>query len=77
MMWSIGLRQLVEEAPEAFEIGDVECRTAQRAELACCVLDAFRVAAGEDDIGALGACLLSRLEADSRAAAKQDDCLPG
>jgi hypothetical protein len=70
-------RKLVEEAPEAFEIGGVEGRTAQRAELACGVLNAFRVATGEYDLGALGPCSLSRLEADSRATAEHDDRLPG
>ena len=70
-------RQLVEEPLEALEVGGVERRTAQRAELACGVLEAFRVAAGENDIGALGPCSPGRLEPDPRAAADHDDRLPG
>jgi hypothetical protein len=71
------LRQLVEEALKALEIGGVERRTAQRADLACGMLDAFRVAAGENDLGALGPRLLSGLEAHARAAAEDNDRLPG
>jgi hypothetical protein len=67
-------RQIVEEPLEALEVGGVACRTAQRAELACGMLEAFRVAAGENDIGALGPCSPGRLQPDPRA--DHDDRLP-
>ena len=71
------LPQLVEEAPEAVEIGGVERLTAQRADFARGLLDAVRVAAGENDLGALEPRSLSRFKTDPRAAAEQNDRLPG
>jgi hypothetical protein len=50
-------RQFVEEPLEALEVGGVERRTAQRAELPCGVLEAFRVAASENQIGPFSALL--------------------
>jgi hypothetical protein len=70
-------RQLVEEALKPVEVGGVEGRTAERAELACGVLEALGVAARENDIGALGPCSPGRLEPDARAAADHDDGLRG
>jgi len=51
------LGKALEEPLETVEIGGVERRGAQRAELARGVLQALGVAAGEDDLGAFGARL--------------------
>jgi hypothetical protein len=40
------------------------------------VLEALRVAAGEDDVGSFGACASGCLKSDSGAAADHDDGLP-
>ena len=69
--------QLVEEPIEALEVGGVKRRNAQRAKFACGALEAFRVAGGENDIGALGPRSPGRLQPDPRAAADHDDRLPG
>src|SRR5262249_45656234 len=68
--------QLVEKPLEAIEVRRVEGGTAQSVELERRVLEALRVAAGEDDVGSLGACSSGCLESDSRAAADHDDGLP-
>ena len=68
-------RQLVEEPIEALEVGSVERRTAQRAELACGMLEAFRVAAGENQLGPLSACSSARFEPDAGTTADHDDGL--
>src|SRR6202034_4133095 len=70
-------RQPVEEPLEALEVGGVEGCTAERAELACGVLKALGVAAGENDMGTLGPCSHGRPETDPRAAADHDDGLSG
>ena len=67
--------QLVEELLEPVEVGGVEGRRAPRAELGRGALEALGVAAGEDDVGALGAGAPGGLEADAGAAADHDDGL--
>ena len=47
----------------------------ERAELARGALEALGIAAGEDDVGALGARAPGRLEPDAGAAADHDDGL--
>jgi hypothetical protein len=72
-----GRGQPLEEAVQAIEIGGVERLRAQRADLARRLLKPVRVPSGEDDVGALGAGQPRGLQPDARAAADQDDCLPG
>jgi hypothetical protein len=69
-------RQLVEEPLEALEVGGVERRTAQRTEFVRGVLDAFRIAAGENQLGPSSACSPTRFEPDAGATADDDDGLP-
>jgi hypothetical protein len=69
-------RQLIEEPLEATEVSRVEGGTAQCVELKRRLLEALRVAAGEDDAGPLAAYSSGCLESDSGAAADHDDGLP-
>ncbi len=55
----------------------VGASTAQRADLGRRLLEPARVTGDEDDSGALGACEPGGLQTDARAAADQDDGLPG
>ena len=68
--------QLVEEPPESFEVGRVECGDAGP-ELEASAVQAIRVTGGEDHVGAIGAGAPGRLEPDARAAADHDDGLAG
>jgi hypothetical protein len=72
--WSLS-RQLVEEPLQRDRIVRVEGGGAPRADVARCLLEALRVAAHEDDFGALRACQPSGLQSDAGAAADQDDGL--
>jgi hypothetical protein len=65
----------VEEARKRLGVCGVECRGAERAELARWLLKAFGITAGEDHLGAFGPCLPGGFEPDSRAAADHDDSL--
>jgi hypothetical protein len=67
--------QVLEELREAIRIGGVERRAAARAQLARGLLEAFRVAAGDDDLGPRGASTARRLQPDAGAAAEYDDGL--
>jgi hypothetical protein len=70
-----GCGQLVEKPREPFEVGGVKGR-AHRVELARGALEALGIPAGEDQVGALGACSPGRSEPDAGAAADHDDGLP-
>jgi hypothetical protein len=67
--------QVTEEPFARSWAGGIEGGAAQRAEFARGVLQALGIAAGEDDVGALGAGSPGCLEPDSGAAAGHDDCL--
>src|ERR1700719_1203723 len=69
--------QFSEELLEPLKVGGVERCGAQRADLACGLLKAFRVAADKNDTRAFGSCSSGCLEPDSQAAADYDDLLPG
>ena len=75
MTWSIGADSVLEELLEPVGVGGVEGRGAHGAELAGRALEALGVAAGEDDVGALGARPPGGLEPDAGAAADHDDGL--
>src|SRR5215208_3973405 len=66
----------MEEPREAFRIGGVEGSAAAGAELARGVLQALGIAAGEDDLGAFGACPAGGFEPDPGTAADDHDDLP-
>src|SRR5215207_2946825 len=66
----------MEEPREAFRIGGVEGSAAPGAKLARGVLQALGVAAGENDLGAFGACPAGGFEADPGAPADDHDELP-
>ena len=74
--WSIGAGRLVEEPLQRCRVGGVEGGGAPRADVARRLLEALGIAAGEDDVGALGAGAPGGLEPDAGAAADQDDGLP-
>ena len=57
-------------------IGGVERFRAERTEPAAWLLEALRITAGEDHLGALRPSAPGRLQPDSRAAADHDDGLP-
>lgn len=61
--------QSAEEPVEDSRIGGVEGRRAQRADFLRGVLKPLGIAAGQDDIGALGAGAAGGLEPDAGAAA--------
>jgi len=69
--------QFLEETIESVLIGGVEGHTAQRADFGRGPIEAVGIAAGQNDVGALGAGEPSRLEPDAGAAADHHDCLPG
>jgi hypothetical protein len=69
--------QVAEEPVEGGRIGGVEGRRAQRADFLSGVLKPLGIAAGQDDIGALGAGAAGGLEPDAGAAADHHDGLPG
>ena len=71
------LRQLAEEPVERRQVRRVERRGLERPDFVGGVLQLLRVAAGEDDVGALVACFTGRLESHARAAADHHDGLPG
>jgi hypothetical protein len=68
--------QLVEEPLEPVEVGGIEGHGALRAEFGRGPLEALETAAGQDDVGALGAGAAGGLKPDARAAADHDDGLP-
>src|SRR5215472_9321015 len=63
-------RQLVEELPQAIEVGG-----AQRVELARGALEALGISAGEDQLDPFTACSSGRFEPDAGGAADYDDGL--
>jgi hypothetical protein len=67
--------EILEERLQGGRIVGVEGGGALHVELARCLLEAFGVAAGEDDAGALGAGSPGRFQPDARAAADHDDGL--
>jgi hypothetical protein len=69
-------RQVPEELLERTRLGGIEGRAAQRAELGRSALQALGVAAGEDQVGSLGARPPGGFEPDAGAAADHDDGLP-
>ena len=69
-------RQAPEESLQCSRIVGVERRSAQRLELPGGELEAFGIAAGEDQARPLGACSPGRFEPDAGAAADHDDSLP-
>jgi len=71
------LGQVGKEPVECGRIGDVEGRSLPRADLGGSVPQALGVAAGQDDIGALGAGPAGGFEPDAAAAADHHDGLPG
>ena len=73
----VDLREVAEEALEPIAVVGVERRGADRPDLARRGLEAVGVAAGEDDVGPLGAGAPGGLEADAGAAADHDDGLAG
>ena len=73
--WSIGAGRLVEEPLQRGRVVGVEGGGAPRVDVARGLLEALGIAAGEDDVGALGAGAPGGLEPDAGAAADQDDGL--
>src|SRR5207249_1152048 len=69
-------RQVPEEALEGSRICGVKGCGAQRVELARGALEAFRIPAGEDQLGPLSTCSSGRFEPDAGATADHDDGLP-
>ncbi len=74
--WSIGVGQLVEERLERGRSRWRRRPRCSRAELGRGLLEALGIAAGQDDVGALGAGAPGGLEPDAGAAADHDDGLP-
>ena len=74
--WSIGIRQVLEESLQRGRIGRVEGGGAPRADFLRCALEPLGVAAGEDDVGPLGAGAAGCFETDPGAPADEDDGLP-
>ena len=72
-----GPGEVREEPFEATEIGGVEGLGVAGADLVGRGAETFRVASGEDDVGAVGPCGARRFEADARAPADHDDRLAG
>ena len=68
--------QVLEERPEPFEVGGVEGLDALRVDLGRGALEPRLVAAGQDDVGALGAGAPGGFESNARAPANDDDGLP-
>src|SRR5262249_58882 len=68
-------REILEERLRGGRIGGVEGRGALRVELERCLLEAFWIAPGEDDTGALGAGAPGGFQPDAGAAADDDDGL--
>ena len=71
------IRQPVEEPLQRGRVGGVEGRRAAARRRRRRLLEPVRIAAGEDDLGALGPGAAGGLEPDSGAAADQDDGLAG
>ena len=67
--------EILKERLQAGWIVRVEGRGALRVELARCLLEAFGIAPGEDDAGALGAGSPGGFQPDAGAAADDDDGL--
>jgi hypothetical protein len=67
--------EILEERPQGGRIIDIEGRSLLRANLDCCFLEAFRVAAGEDNAGALGAAPPGGFQPDAGAASDDNDGL--
>jgi len=71
------LREVLEKPIESDRVCGVEGCAAQGTEFGRGPLEAFGIAAGQDDIGAPGASSSSRLQPDASGAADHDDDLPG
>ncbi len=69
--------QVLEEPPQGGGVGGVERRGARGPDLARRGTEPVGVAAGDDDVGAFGPGPPGGLEPDARAAADEDDGLPG
>jgi hypothetical protein len=67
--------EILEERLQGGRIVGVEGRAVLRVELERCLLEAFGIAAGEDDAGALGAGSPGGFQPDAGAAANDDDGL--
>ena len=70
------LRQVLEESLQRGRVGGVEGGGARARRVERGLLEALGIAAGEDDVGALGARAPGGLEPDPGAAADDDDGLP-
>jgi len=68
-------RQILKERLQGSRIVGIEGRGALGAEFARRLFEAFAIASGEDDAGALGAGTSSGFKAYARAAANDDDDL--
>jgi hypothetical protein len=69
------VREILEERLQGGRIVGVEGRDPLRVELVRCLLEAFGIAPGEDDAGALGARSPGGFRPDAGAAADDDDSL--
>jgi len=67
--------KILEEGLEGGRIVGIEGRGALRVDLARCLLEAFGIAPGEDEAGALGAGSPGGFQPDARGAADDDDGL--